>query len=195
MLPDDPVRTQLGKYPALLGLPNPETLQQLADWGRALQKWFRRKEQLLHHSQIGRDVLSAPSVDIDLESAWHHLRQIAGGRSVPPKPALPLSITDAVDALDALVNWAADAAVPADSPATIAEQTSPAARAIALMLEAQRDGRPIPQVQELARLVDCHRSTLSRDPQFTSIRQSLLTGSGVPRGRRTDAGDIEAEAD
>lgn len=84
----------------------------------------------------------------------------------------------------------------ADDGAADAEQTSPAARAIALMLEAQRDGRPVPPVKDLARMVGCDRSTLFRDPQFKAVRKALTEGPlSIPRGQRMDSGEIDAETD
>ena len=104
-----PLLTQLGKYPALLGLPNPDAPQGLAVWVRTLQNWLRKKEFQLSHGHLGPQVLSQPFVDIDIQAAWHHARQIAGGHAIPPEPAKPLSIGAAINALDALVNWAAAA--------------------------------------------------------------------------------------
>jgi hypothetical protein len=85
---------------------------------------------------------------------------------------------------------------PAAAPDALPEQTSPAARAIALVLEAQRAGRPIPRVKDLATMVGCDRSTLFRDPQFKSVHKAARNQPlALRRGRRTDSGDLEAEAD
>jgi len=73
------------------------------------------------------------------------------------------------------------------------EQTTPCARAIALMFDAQRAGRPIPKVNELARMVGCHRTTLSRDRQFKAARKVAMSPLTIPHGTRTKSGDIEAE--
>jgi hypothetical protein len=82
------------------------------------------------------------------------------------------------------------------TPPESTEQTSPAARAIALMLEAQRKGRPIPTVVELADIVGCDRSTLFRDSQFKAVRTAVTsTRLTIPRGEYSENGDVEAEAD
>jgi hypothetical protein len=72
------------------------------------------------------------------------------------------------------------------------EQIGPVSRAIALLDDARREGRPIPTVPELARIVGCHRATLYRDEQVMAAWRAFQPNP-PPRGYRTKSGSIEAE--
>jgi hypothetical protein len=96
-------------------------------------------------------------------------------------------------------NGAARAGADSDPPSgpktPTAEQTSPAVRAVAMILGAQRAGRPLPGVKELAHMVGCDRTTLYRDSQFRAVWEAAQSSAPPPRGWRTDAGDIEVKDD
>lgn len=74
---------------------------------------------------------------------------------------------------------------PTAKPAQIGppEQISPAARAIAIMMDRHKATGKIPKVKELALAVGItNRGTLYRDPQFNAARKALRTASRPPKG-------------
>jgi hypothetical protein len=79
----------------------------------------------------------------------------------------------------------------------LAEQTSPVARAIALMLQYDREGQRIPPVKTLAQMAGTSKPTLYRDPQFRATRQALKAKRRgfPPKGYKTPDGDIETYGD
>jgi hypothetical protein len=86
---------------------------------------------------------------------------------------------------------------PPDSSATLAEQTHPVTRAIALMLAIDKKGEPIPTVDELTKAVGCSRSKLYRDRHFVATRKALKdkNRANIARGSKTAEGIIEAGYD
>ncbi len=78
-------------------------------------------------------------------------------------------------------------------PPKLAEQTDPVARAIALMIHADKEGT-IMEVSDLVLIVGCGRSTLYRDPRFTATRKALKQKrrSEIPSGTRSKKGVVEA---
>jgi len=74
------------------------------------------------------------------------------------------------------------------------EQTSPAARAIALMLDFDHRGRRV-TVKKIVSILKCSRSTLYRDPQFQATRKALKArrqGPTPPHGYKEEQGTVEA---
>jgi hypothetical protein len=102
-------------------------------------------------------------------------------------------------AVEFLQDIVSSAAAPPGRPTTPAtptgdEQTSPVARAIALMLDYDRRGRRI-TVEEIARVVGLSRAALYRDPQFRAARAALKArrrSHGPPRGHKDVQGNVDA---
>lgn len=107
------------------------------------------------------------------------------------------AIATAIVLVTRLRNWAVSKTAPTQRPGVSrpSEQTSSGARAIALISDAIRHRRPVPTVTVLAQMVECSRSTLYRDSQFMAAWLALKAKPQIPRGRRTDSGDIEATSD
>jgi hypothetical protein len=133
------------------------------------------------------------------EAIHTHTRR-QDGRPYPNASAYLRELRDATLAergagLSALDRLQALLAMPADGLASVsAEQTNPVARAIALMLEHDRLGRPF-QVQDIARAVGCNKSTLYRDQQFNTALKALRLkqkGSKPPSGRKDSQGNVDA---
>lgn len=74
-----------------------------------------------------------------------------------------------------------------------AEQTTPVTQATALLLAADKDGRPW-TVQQLAETVGVHKSTLYRDPRFNALVKALRNKSGaaLPHGQKDAEGNLDA---
>jgi len=80
-----------------------------------------------------------------------------------------------------------------DPTAPAGEQTTPAARAIALLLSAASNGRPW-TVKEIAATVGVPRTRLYRDRHFKALVQALRakTGTPPPQGQKDAAGNLDA---
>ena len=103
----------------------------------------------------------------------------------------------------AALHWRADAearetppnVTTTESTTTLAEQTDPVSRAIALLLAADKEGKPI-NITDLQEIVGCSRSTLYRDPLFKATRKAMKEKkrANIPKGSKTKEG-IEAGYD
>ena len=71
------------------------------------------------------------------------------------------------------------------------EQTSPLARAIALLVDAQRKGKSY-SVRDLASMVGCGKDKLYRDPGFRTAWKAFTAGPGIPKGSKDAEGIVEA---
>jgi hypothetical protein len=89
-----------------------------------------------------------------------------------------------------------DAASEVVPPAMLAEQTDPVSRAIALLLAADKEGRPI-NIIDLPAIVGCSRSKLYRDKHFKATVKALKAKkrANIPKGSKTKEGNLEAEYD
>jgi hypothetical protein len=72
------------------------------------------------------------------------------------------------------------------------EQIDPISRAIAMMLACVREGRKF-KIQDLAKAVGVHRSTLKRNPSFNAALEAARQRMRVPRGHKDENGNIDAE--
>jgi hypothetical protein len=114
----------------------------------------------------------------------------APGEQAPDRSNLPMGVP-----VETGVS-APKSETPADSTATPAEQTDPVSRAIALMLAADKEGKPL-NIIDLPAIVGCSRSTLYRDNYFKATVMALKAKkrASIPKGSKTKEGDIDAEYD
>lgn len=80
------------------------------------------------------------------------------------------------------------------APATVAEQTTPASRAIALILQAQRDRRKVKQ-KDIAAAVGAERTIFYCDPALKGVWQAYKQSFRLApaRGYVDSDGNLEAE--
>jgi hypothetical protein len=102
-------------------------------------------------------------------------------------------VLDAWRGVDALaVRWDAKPDCTSDD-SIVAEQTDPVTRAIALLLAADKEGKPI-IVKNLPGIVGCSRATLYRDPQFRATMKAIKFNkrANIPKGSKGREGELEA---
>jgi hypothetical protein len=82
-----------------------------------------------------------------------------------------------------------------DFNACTVEQTSPIARAIALMTEHQRNSRKLLTVREILKAIpDATKSTLYRSPLFRAARKAIKQSlrAHIPKGYKSADGNMDA---
>jgi hypothetical protein len=83
---------------------------------------------------------------------------------------------------------------PAESMATLAEQTDPESQAIALVLAADKDGRRVKMADVALAVGLKSRTSLYRWPRFKATLKALKANrrADIPKGSKTAEGELEA---
>lgn len=145
-----------------------------------------------HPTGSPTDVSLDPSTIAAGQAMVAHLDSLAATNTTMRNLAVGLGAKHAGEAVQPGKNDDASR-IPAGA---VAEQTDPVSRAIALLLAADKEGKPI-KISDLPPIVGCSRSTLYRDKHFVATVKALKSKmrANVPKGSKLKDGSVEAEYD